>query len=356
MVRTLVGVLLFVSASFAGTSALPMGSLTTFGPVRLSGVTAPSGTTVFSGDTIETGTGGAVLSFGDAAVTLGVNSSVRVSGTQTLPAIELVRGMSRLQVRSKELKKELKLVASNWVVQSNPDAKTGRTTAIVVRDSDGAVSLNVREGELVAKSTAGSAVYFAQAGRPVLLPAHPSAMPPGAPASPPQAGGSGSGSGSSASKAKVIGAYILAAAAVGVGAAAIAGRNDSGDLRGQVLSLSNQNAALQQQAQSLIAQVNALLVYAQAYQAWLNQLLAALSALNAAQANLAAIQVQLNALVAKVASGQALTPAELTLLATLTTQQAAAYAAFEAAAGAAAGANRGAPDTPPLGAVASASK
>lgn len=291
ILRAVVAVLLVVSASSAGTS-LPMGSLTTFGPVRLSGVAVPSGTTVFSGDIIETGTGSAVFNFREGnAVTVGVNSSVRVSGTQSLPAIEVVRGMSRLQVHSKELK----LIASNWVVQSNPDAKTGRTTAVVLRDSDGVVSLNVNEGELVAKSTTGKAVYVAQAGRPVLLPAHPSALPSDAPANPPQAGGSGSGSGSSVSRAKVIGAYVLAAAAIGVGAAALASRDDSSDLRNQVTSLAATNAALQRQTASLLSQLTALTTFVQTQQVLLNSLTTVIGQLNAQQQILASIAARLTA-------------------------------------------------------------
>jgi len=124
----------------------------------------PAGTTVFQGDIVETQMGNTVLTFGRGdSLLLTPNSSVRVTDESS---VELLKGMSRLQGRSGAVR----LLASNWVLSAKPDEKTGRVTADILRDDNGTVSLNVRDGELTARNASTMQVAVASAGRPVLLP------------------------------------------------------------------------------------------------------------------------------------------------------------------------------------------
>lgn len=295
-------------------------------------VVVPSGAAVFAGDTINAESGKAFITFaaGDSVI-LGPGSQVRVTGTQNVPAVEVVKGMSRLQFRTKEVR----LLASTWTVRAKPDAKTGRLTADVVRDGDGSVSLNVKEGEL--EASRGREVAVAAAGRPVMLPA--AALPPGSPqqAPPPAAATTGKG------KALVIAALAVGIAGIAAGAAVLASKNDTGAeanalaaaARQQAAQAQQQAALLQQQNAALQAQLTAAQAQVTAVQTELNSALAGLAAestllaqlqtlvnsLSAAQTQLITVQSQLAPLAQKVASGQTLTPAEQQQLASLTAQQ-----------------------------------
>ena len=297
--------------SWAG-SALPVGTLnSTFGTARVSGVPVPSGRTVFSGDTIETGAAKAVFTFspGGDSILLGPNARVRVLRSGEVPTIEVLKGMSRVQLRSKELK----LVASKWTLQAKPDAQTGRAIADVLRDAEGAVSLNVQEGELVAKNAAGKTFAVAKAGRPTMLPA--SAVPAAASARPPQ---------SSPAQTTAVLAAALAAAAIGVGIAAIAADDTTDDearaaaaaaqsAAAQIDALVAQNAALQAQVAALQAQVAAMASQNEETQALIAQL-------GALQRELAQIAAETVAIGARIAAGTA-TPADLARLAALQARQ-----------------------------------
>ena len=277
--------LLAIAISSQAGPPVPLGTLTsTFGTARVSGRPVPSGAAVFSGDTIETGAAQAIFTFREGdSIMLGANARVRVSRAGNVPAIEVLKGMSRVQLRSKELK----LVASKskWTLQARPDANTGRVIADVLLDAKGDVSLYVQEGELVANNAAGKPFAVAKAGRPTRLPA--SAVPPTASARPPIAG--------SRSKAAKVAAYAGVAAAIGVGVAVIAA-GDTGDeaariaaeaARAQAQALADQNAALQ-------AQVNALLTQVETEGALSSQLASMLSRLQALQAQIEDINQQLS--------------------------------------------------------------
>ncbi len=343
-------------------NALPLGSLASSGTVRVSGVSVPSGTVVFAGDTIEAEQSSAVVTLreGDSVV-LGVNASVRVSQAENGRAIELLRGMSRVQLHSRDVR----LVASNWTLQ--PDLRTGRATADVVRTSEGTVSLNVRDGALVARNSAGKRVLVAS-GRPALLPAAALPSPAG-----PQAG---AGSGNK-SKGALVGAYVIGAAAIAFGAAALATEDDEDEqaraaaataqqqataaqtqaaaaaaaaataqtqaaaaaaaaataqaaaaaaqaaaaaAAAQIQTLTTANAALQAQVNTLIGQVAALQSFVQAQAPLLQQLAGLLAELQAAQSQLVAIQSQINQLVTILAT-RPLTADEQLQLAGLQAQQ-----------------------------------
>lgn len=325
----LVACLVLAVASFAA-SPQPVGMLSSHGSdtVAVSGVTVPSGTTLYKGDTIETASGYAFFTLTDGAgFVINPNSKVRLTGAQS---VELLKGMSRIEAR----RAELTLVASNWVLAPSLDSRTGRVSADIVVEGSGRVSVNVNEGRMTAKSAGAKEVTVAQLGRPVLLPAAAAPPAPQTPASPPAAS-------ASHSNAKTIGAYVLGVSAIAVGVAAIATR-DSGvsasqfsatqgqvaALSSQLSQLSTQNTALQAQVTSLSATVTALrasvassATYGQNVQALLAQLTSILSQLQTAQSQLASNQNQINALVAQVAGGTPLTSAQMAQLQTLQAAQ-----------------------------------
>lgn len=248
----------------------------------------PAGTTVFQGDTVETQMGNTVLAFGRGdSLLLTPNSSVRVAdGT----SVELLRGMSRLQGGSGAVR----LIASNWVVSAKPDAKTGRVTADILRDNDGTVSLNVRDGELTARNAATLQVAVASAGRPVLLPAavlpsdqqggtNSGSAGQGNPPQPPVAGGGRRKPGA----VKI--ALVTGAIAGGAVAAALATRGESDKISMQAVQA--QGAALARLATGAIAaytkpaQSNATLA------AILQQIQGVLNQINTINSQLAAGQI-----------------------------------------------------------------
>ncbi len=314
----LVAILVVAVSCLAG-SGLPVGSITSPGTARISGITVPSGAVVFSGDVIEAGPTHAIFTLSDGNfVTLGSNASVRVSKAENVPAVELLRGMSRVQMHSKAVR----LVASNWTLEANPDARTGRAMADVLRDADGTVSVNVKEGELVARSTGGKTVLRAAVGRPVLLPAA-AAPPPAAPPKPQKSAGSG-GSGTSPA---LVGAYIIGAAAIAAGVAAIASDDtndeearraaaaanaraeqaardaaaaarDAAAAAAQVTALQNIVAALQRTVTSLQLQLTQQTQFSQQQQALIVQLADLVTRLNRAQS-------ELNGIAARILAGTA---------------------------------------------------
>ena len=302
---------------------MPVGSLTTFGgTTELSGIGVRSGAAVFPGDTIKTGPGSALFTLsGGKTIRIGANSEVRV-GKDSSAVVEILKGMSRMSSKSEPVT----MLASNWRLQGQPDSTTGLLTVDVVRESDGKVSLNVASGQVVARSDRGEAVMVAQVGRPVMLPASMPAAP-----DTPQAGGGSSKSSSGTDKAKVL-AYLIGAAGIGLGVAALASREDNTDLRTQLASLSTRNAALSSQITSLSTQLQAVAAAAQSIKGLSDQLNAVLQQLNTAQSQLATIQSQINTLVAKVASGQPLSAAEQAQLTSLQQQQATLAATVSSAA------------------------
>jgi hypothetical protein len=212
----MVGFLVFALASF-GASPQPVGMLNSAGSdnVAVGGVTVPSGTTLYMGDTIETASGYArfTLSSG-AGFVVNPNSKVRLTDAQS---VEFLKGMSRIESRGVKLT----LIAAAWALTPSLDSKTGRVSADVVVEDSGRVSVNVSEGRLTATNKATKEVAVAQLGRPVLLPAAaaPSAAPQ-PPAGTPKTGAS--------SNAKTIGAYVVGVTAAAIGIAAIATRPEAG--------------------------------------------------------------------------------------------------------------------------------
>src|SRR5579871_709765 len=185
-------ILILVPCFIAAT--MPAGSLTTFGDASVSGVNVKSGTAVFPGDTISTGASSAVFNLQNGrTLQIGPNSSMRVNQDSS---VEIVKGMSRMQSKSQRFT----MVASNWRLQGQPDAKSGLLAADVVRDSDVKVAVNVSDGKVTAQSLRGNVVMVAEAGRPVTLPSDPSAgspagSPGGSPSPSPQPGSGGSNKG-----------------------------------------------------------------------------------------------------------------------------------------------------------------
>jgi len=307
-------------------SAVPAGSLTTFGETAVSGVNVQSGTAVFPGDTISTGSSSALFNLPNGrTMQIGPNSALRINKDSV---VEIVKGMSRMQAKSGAFV----MLASNWKLQGQPDAKSG-LAADVVRESDGKVSLNVVSGKVTATSNRGNVVMVAEAGKPLMLPAE---APSTGPSDPPAGGGGqGSGGGSSSNhKALVVGAYIVGAAAIAVGAAAIA--SQPADSSSQVTALNSQIAALNTQAANLLANLNAVAAAAGASAALTAQLDLQIQKLVAAQAALATAQGIINGLVAKLAANGSLSASDQSALATaqatVTAQTAIISAASTAAA------------------------
>jgi len=164
----------------------PTGSLTTFGDASVSGVNVQSGTAVFPGDTISTGSSNARFNLSNGrSLQIGPNSSLRISQDSV---VEIVTGMSRMQAKSQPFV----MLASNWRLTGQPDGKSGFLAADVLRQPSGEVSLNVTSGKVIASSNRGNVVMIAEAGRPVML---PSAAPSSGPSDPPAGAGGGAGGG-----------------------------------------------------------------------------------------------------------------------------------------------------------------
>lgn len=295
----------------AGTG-LPVGSLVTTGNAKVSGIAVPNGTAVFAGDTIENGAGSSVFTSrrGDS-ITLLNNARVKVGEDQA----ELLSGMSRLQARSREVT----ITASEWKLEARPDAKTGVVTADVVRGADGMLSINVKEGQVVARSQRG--VTLVAAGRPVLLPN--AAAPPAGPGPQQQPAGA-------RSRGDVVGAYILGAAAVAIGAAVLATRDDNEEeirelqtqlqqLQGSLTALQNTITALQAQVNTLNATITALRNQINTLQLGEIQRNALIQQLAALTAQLAADQARLAQLLA-ISQTRALTPEEQGELSTISSR------------------------------------
>lgn len=275
-IATVVLVLLFaVSCQAAGPT--PVGSLTSYGGARLSGVVVPTGAAVFPGDIIESDGSKTILTLtGGDSVLLGVNARVKVTQSGAAPAIEVLQGVSRVHLRSREVR----VLASNWSVRGTPDAKSGLVTADIVRDSSGKTSINVKEGELVASR--GQEVAVAAAGRPILLPA--AAAPP-APQKAPAPAGATKGKASAAT----VGAFVIGGAAIAVGAAALATRDNDQAKQAQLLAQAAQTQAAQNAQAAQTAQQQAAAAQAAAAAA-AAQAAAAQAAAAAAQAAAAAAQ------------------------------------------------------------------
>ena len=331
----IVACLLFVaSASFAGTAS-PVGLLTSFGTARVSGVPVQSGASVFPGDVVETDRGAVLTVRGGDSVAMGYGSKVRVLTGNQGTSFELLGGLSRIQLRTGAVA----VVASNWTLRPAPGTKAA--TADVLPSKDGSVSVNVSHGTILARHGDGREMTLVAANA---APALPNAAGSPAPAPPaPQTGSSGRSNGA------IVGAYVLGAAAVAIGVAVLATRDDNDEeflsaleaeraarvalaadlaaeqaaraaLAAQLQLQATQLAALQAQATALnttIATLQAQIAASQASLAVREQQLGDLSVL---VTQLLIVQNQINALLSKVASGQALTPAEQALLSQLSSQ------------------------------------
>src|ERR1039458_7513844 len=166
-------------------ATMPVGSLTSSAGSTVSGVSVPNGTAVFPGDVITSSQSGAVLNRAQGGtIQLGIDSQVRIPSNPS-KGIEILKGLSRVQSKSHELV----LLASDWRLQGQPNAKSGQFTADVLREPDGRVSLNVSSGDILAHSNQGNVTLMAQVGRPLMLPA---SLPEPTPSGTPQAGGCGS--------------------------------------------------------------------------------------------------------------------------------------------------------------------
>jgi len=334
MKRATKGLMLSILVPALMAATVPSGSLTTFGDTSVSGVHVQSGTAVFPGDLITTGSNSAVYNLSNGrTVQIGPNSALRISKDST---VDVVKGSSRMQSKSTAFV----MLAANYRLQGTPD-KNG-LTADVVRESDGRVALNVTSGKVVATSNTGRYTLVAEAGRPAMLPSsapEPSGTPAGSPAGSPSPSPSPQGGGGS-NKGLIVGAFLVGAVGLAVGAAALADQpadNSSqvAALQSQTTSLSSQITALNSQTANLLTNLNAVSAAASQSQALNTQLSVQIGNLLAAQAALAAAQTQINVLLAKVANGGTLTPADQATLAslqqTIATQSAAVAAAAAAA-------------------------
>jgi hypothetical protein len=309
----------------------PVGVVTGGAGARAGGLAVVSQTPLFPGDAVDAGEGTATITLASGAqVFVRPSGSVRIDQEG---AVEILRGMSRVRTDGGRVR----LIASGWTMEARPSA--GRLIADVVRDSD-AVSVRVEEGMIEARSRTTHQVASALPGRALLLPA--AAEPPRAGSSSPSSAqapppaGSGSGPGGWSTKKTIVVTALTVAAAAGVGAGvAVALREDSSKLKGdiaglktQLAAMSSQNAAQQSQISGLNGQMAAMqsaLSQAAQYniqaQVLLSNLSTAIASLQAAQVQSASIQTEINGMVAQVAAGTPLTPQQQTRMQQLQQQQ-----------------------------------
>lgn len=289
----------FLATSAVAGTALPVGSLTSFGSAKVSGLAVPNGTTVFSGDVIETGATHAIFTLaGGDSVVVGANASVRV----TPSSIEVLRGSSRVSFRSPDLR----VVASSWTLNS-----TGRSSAEFVRSEDGKVSVNVREGQLTARNPLAKPVLVAS-GRPVLLPA--AAAPSPAPGPTPQVD-------RDRSDAALVGAYVLGAAALAMGLAVMLSDDDEDD-EARRAAAAAQAAAEAARTQAAAAQAAAAAAAADAarLRADLTALQGRVNQAGPLLVEVTALQAELVAILGQIGARGSATAAEIARIAAIRTR------------------------------------
>lgn len=297
MHRVVVLVVLLSAVCFAGTSQ-PIALVTSSAGAIVDGTMVPNGTAVFKGDTVQPQRGNAVVTFSRVGnMVVPGDSVIRVTGVNVA---EIVKGMSHVDSRG-----AITVVGSAWSVATEPDSKTGRSSADIFRTDEGNLSVNVKEGRAVAKRTGTKEVAVVLPGHPVLL---PSAAAPDPQTAPPA-----STPGASRGNGKTILVGAIAAAALAASIAALATRNDNGS---EINALQSQLAAQQAQIAALQSQAATLQTLATTLQAQLTALQAQTSGNAAIAAQIASLTAQLSTQLANLATVQAqlaagtITPAE----------------------------------------------
>jgi hypothetical protein len=305
----------------------PLGSIDSYGSVRVGEILVPGETTLFAGDRVQTNNGGAVVQYRKGArVSLAAESVADFAPSK----VQLEKGLMRFETSSNGLS------FSASTLRLEPT--TVKTIANVTL-SDSKASVSVTEGTLkvmdpsgvqLASLNAGEARMFEEA--PASASPAPSASVP-SPAAPPQAGSSGQASSGGGSDHHWLIAAGIALAGLGVGIGALVHANDAessanaasanataaaasaAQAQSQVAALTTQLSALQTQAASLQAQLNASVSAS-------NQLKALSAQLTAQVAALAQVQAQLTSLLSQIASqGGVATPAQLSQLQSLSSQE-----------------------------------
>ena len=298
-----------------------LGSISAYGTVRVGDVAVPAQGTLFAGDQVKTGLGGAVVQYQQGArVRLGSESVATFSTTQ----VQLQKGQMSFQARAADGP-----VFAASTLMLKPAAPNSAANVVL---ADRQASIAVTEGTLSIVDPSGVELASLSAGEARLFEEASAALPPapGAPAPAPQAmGGNG---------------WVLALAVgvvgVSLGIAGILRANDAGDkadeatklataaqtqadqLRTLVTTVQSQNAALTTQLTALRAQVNALQLLAQGDQVALRALAAAVAELTLIEQELLSLQIRIN---------QAIAAGDTATLRTLLAQQSTLFSRLQTA-------------------------
>jgi len=311
---------LFAASADASARSV-VGSIASRGAVKVGEIAMPAEGTIFSGDRVETNNGSATIQYkGGARVVLGSDTSANFASSQ----VRLDNGVMSFQTVSNGVvfaASTLKLEPATPKSAANLTLQNNKASVAV---TEGTVKVIDPSGVQLASLTAGEARLFEEA------PATPASA--SAPAAPPQSGGGSSSTASNHSRRWLI---SLGAAVVGgsLGVAGLVHANDSNSRADSQASLAAQigaqNAALSIQINALKAQAAALQAFANAVssnsaqqQALIQQLTAAAADLASIEAQLASLQQQTSTLLAAIAAqGGVATPAQLSQLQSLASQQ-----------------------------------
>lgn len=300
-----------------------LGSIESYGAVRVDEILVPAEATLFAGDRVQTNNGGAVVQYRKGARVSMATESVADFAAER---VQLEKGLMRFETSSNGI-----TFAASTLLLKPTAAKT--IANVTLRDSKASVSVTEGtlkvmnpSGVLLASLNAGDARMFEEA--PDSAPASPSASAP-SPGAPPPAVNSGQSTAAICSSCGGnkwligVGAGVVG---LGLGIAALVHANDANSNANASASAAAQAGS---QSAALATQLNALNAQAAALQAQLNAAVSASNQEKSLDAQLAAqvaalsqVQAQLSTLLSQIAAqgGQA-TPAQLTQLQALASQE-----------------------------------
>lgn len=163
------GLMLQPSPMSAAGTADVLGSISTFGAVTIGASKVPSESTLFSGDTVKTDTGKAVVNYEKGARVLLASTSTAVFSPKT---VELKKGQMTIQSG-----KDMVFQATSLRIEPMSE----KTSADVVVN-DGKASITVKEGSIRAVDPSGTPLAVIPAGEAKLFAMAASAAAAPAPA------------------------------------------------------------------------------------------------------------------------------------------------------------------------------
>ncbi len=320
-----------VSATASSGPRAVLGSVTSYGSVRVGDVPMPSSGTLFSGDQVQTQLGTAMVQYRE--------------GPRVLLTSESLANFSSSEIQLQ------KGSMSFWAVsESGPtfaastlrlEPASAKAAADVILEGKKA-SVLVTEGTVKVVDPSGAQIASLRAGEARLFEEAAAAALPSPAAAPPQAG-----TGMSSRAWLIALGVALVGTSLGIAgllrandaddradkaqAAATAAQTQADQARTLVTQLQSTNAALQAQVRTLQTQLASISTYLQGEDALLRRLSAAVAELSQLEAELAAIDAQIAPLLAIVAQGGRLTDAQISTLQSLVARQAATNARIRTA-------------------------